>query len=308
MRKAFANTLIKIAKKDKKIIFLTGDLGFGVFDEFKKKFPERYINVGVAESQMVSMAAGLALEGFKPIVYSIASFLLRRAYEQIRISVCYHNLPVIFIGAGGGFVYASSGPTHHSQEDFSLMSSIPNMMIIAPGSPDELTSLIPQAIKQKKPCYIRIGKFGEPNYDSIDQTYIKKIKKIKNGKEVFFLTNSDTVSLIIDVCKKLKNQNNIDVGILHAHTLKPIDDKNLKIKLRKIKKLIIVEESNVTGGLYSIISQLVSNKSLNLKVYRKGPVDEFILGNPSRDEIRFRYKYDEKNLIKFVKKVCKNEI
>src|ERR1051325_2288870 len=130
MRRAFGDALVKAAQDDDRVIFLTGDLGFGVFDEFIARFPRRYVNVGVAEAQLVDCAAGLALEGWRPIVYSIASFMTGRAYEQIRLAVGYHRLPVVVVGAGGGYTYANAGVTHHAKEDLALMSLIANMVVV----------------------------------------------------------------------------------------------------------------------------------------------------------------------------------
>ena len=131
MRRAFGDTLLKIATEDPSVVFLTGDLGFGVFDEFIRLFPRRYINVGVAEAQLVDCAAGLALEGWKPIVYSIASFMTGRAFEQIRLAIGYHQLPVVVVGAGGGYLYADAGVTHHAKEDLALMALVPGMNVVA---------------------------------------------------------------------------------------------------------------------------------------------------------------------------------
>ena len=159
MRKAFAEALFQAAEKDPRVIFLTGDLGFGTFDAYQAKFGPRYVNVGVAEAQLVNAAAGLALEGWRPIIYSIASFATGRPFEQIRISVGYAGLPVVIIGAGGGYTYASSGVTHHAGEDLGLMSLIPGMTVVAPGDPNEVTQLLPQLLKLDGPSYLRVGKY-----------------------------------------------------------------------------------------------------------------------------------------------------
>ncbi len=297
MRKALADTLSTLSEKDDRIIFLTGDLGFGVFDEFKNKFPEKYINVGVAESQMVSMSAGLAMEGYKPIVYSIASFLLRRAYEQIKISVCYHNLPVIFIGAGGGFIYSSSGPTHHSQEDYLLMQSIPNMQIFSPGTPNELKEIFPQIIESKAPSYIRIGKFGEKNINSEEKTQIYKIKTIVSGSKTAFVSNGDTLHVCLNTISKL-NLMNIYPSLYHFPTIKPIKEDEYK-KFINYKNIIVVEDSFELGGISSNLLNYFFKIKNNLNIVRKGPKDEFIYGNPTKEELRKVYGYDELSLEKF---------
>ena len=157
MRNAFAETLCELAGKDPKIVFLTADMGYGTFDKFYQDFGDRYINVGIAEQQLVACAAGLALEGFKPVIYSIASFLTARPYEFIRFLIGHHNLPVIIVGAGGGLYYESSGFSHHANDDFSLMSLIPNMLVTEIPNAEEVKTYLPQLFEFKKPVYVRLG-------------------------------------------------------------------------------------------------------------------------------------------------------
>jgi transketolase len=157
MRKAFAETLLKLAEADPRIIFLTGDMGFGTFDAFKEKFGKRYINVGVAEQQLIAAAAGLALEGWKPVCYSIASFLTARPFEFTRFLIGHHNLPVILVGAGGGLYYESSGFSHHSTDDFALMKLIPNMLLMDICNADDIRKKLSEAFNFKHPVYMRLG-------------------------------------------------------------------------------------------------------------------------------------------------------
>ena len=152
MRKAFAQTLTRLAEEDPRVVFITGDLGFQVLDELRDRFPERYINVGVAEAEMVSLAAGMAAEGFRPVAYSIASFATARPYEQIRYCVAYHNVPVLLIGAGRGYLYSTSGVSHHAADDLALMSVLPNMTVVAPGDPVEISALLPELLRSGRPA------------------------------------------------------------------------------------------------------------------------------------------------------------
>ena len=229
---------------------------------------------------------------------------MRRSYEQIKISVGYHNLPVIIIGAGGGFTYSTSGPTHHSQEDLALMSLIPGMVVLAPGSPNELKQILPQVIEYGKPTYIRIGKFGEANFDAEEKPLLAKIRKIKKGNEFFFITTGDTISLVLKLFKKLETYNFFP-SLLHIHTVKPMDFEGLNKNLKKAKSIIIVEESTSIGGISSSIYEWSINNKLKINIYRMGPQDKIILGNPTRDEIRKTYKYNEEHLLSFCKKLFK---
>ena len=157
MRKTFINTLIECAKKDKSIFVLVGDLGFSVFEEFASLFPDRYINVGVAEQNMTGIAAGLAHEGYKVITYSIGNFNTLRCFEQIRNDVCYHNLNVKIVSVGAGFSYGSQGYTHFAIEDIAAMRLLPNIRIYSPSTINEMEFVTKQIFLENSPCYVRIG-------------------------------------------------------------------------------------------------------------------------------------------------------
>jgi len=301
MRNAFNKTLSFLAENDPRIVFLTADLGFQIFDEFKERFGNRYVNVGVAEAQMINAAAGLALEGYKPIVYSIASFLLRRSYEQIKLSIGYHELPVVIIGAGGGFTYSVNGPSHHCPDDLSLMSLIPGMTVVAPGSPQELEDILCQVLNNKNPTYIRIGKFGEINYNAVDKVQLSKMRCIRKGSNTAFLTTGDTVSLVIQLFEKLK-EFKIEPTLFQIHTIKPIDLEEFKRKFKDIETVIIVEECTSMGGLSSFVKECIDLCNLTIKLFRFGPSDNLALGNPSKNELRKRYGYDLNQLIDFSNK------
>ena len=162
MRTAFINTLNELASRDERIWLLCGDLGFSVLEPFAKSFPNRYVNVGVAEQNMTGVAAGLALSGKIVFTYSIANFPVIRCLEQIRNDVCAHNLNVKIVSVGGGFAYGSAGYTHHGTEDLAIMRVLPNMTVLAPGDPVETRLLTVAATEQPGPCYLRLGKAGEP--------------------------------------------------------------------------------------------------------------------------------------------------
>ena len=158
MRNRFAKTMEDLATEDQKVCLLSGDIGNRMFDKFKEKAPGRFINCGIAEANMMSMAAGMALSGLKPVVYTIAPFTTLRCLEQIRTGVAYHNAPVVIVGTGSGLSYAELGATHHSLEDIAILRSIPNMQICAPADSEELEAYLREAIDSEKPTYIRPGK------------------------------------------------------------------------------------------------------------------------------------------------------
>lgn len=304
MRKAFSDTLVNVAKEDSKIIFLTGDLGFQVFDEFIAQFPTRYINVGVAEAQLINTAVGLALEGWRPIVYSIASFVTARPFEQIRFGIAYHNLPVMIIGAGGGFTYAKAGVTHHAADDLALMGTLPGMSIVAPGGPDELRELMPQMLRLNGPSYLRVGKFGEPEIKHDSKIVIGQARKLIDGEKVAVITAGDIVSAVYPKILELK-EGDLNPALYHFHTIKPADRVCLDEISNRYAIAVVVEESIPQGGLYHEICVWKAETNNHLKIVRRGAPDAFILGNPEREELRCRIGIDIDSLNKLLKQLNK---
>jgi transketolase len=161
MRKVFIQKLVELAQVDPDIYFIAGDLGYSVIEPFKEKFPERFINAGIAEQNMIGVAAGLALTGKKVFVYSIIPFVTMRCFEQIRVDLCYQNLPVRMVGVGAGFAYGAMGSTHYATEDVAVMRALPNMTVVVPGSNFELLGLVEQVNALSGPVYIRLSKNEE---------------------------------------------------------------------------------------------------------------------------------------------------
>ena len=188
MRNAFAQEITAIAEKDKKIVLLSGDIGNRLFDKFRNKFPKRFYNCGIAEASMTGISSGMAHLGLRPITYTIATFNTIRCLEQIRVDVCYPDLPVIIVGTGSGISYASLGVTHHSLEDMAIMRVLPNMNVLAPADSIEVDLALEAAVKLGKPTYIRIGKKGEPNIFS-------KSHKLGIGKSNIVVDGSDFIIL-----------------------------------------------------------------------------------------------------------------
>jgi len=295
MRKAFSDTLVQVAKEDPSVIFLTGDLGFQVFDEFIARFPSRYVNVGVAEAQLVNTAVGLALEGWRPIVYSIAPFATARPFEQIRFGIAYHNLPVMIVGAGGGFTYAKAGVTHHAADDLALMGALPGMSIVVPGGPDELRELMPQMLKLPGPSYLRVGKFGEPEIGNGSAITLGKARKLIEGEKVAVITSGDIVSGIYPKMRELV-LSELKPALYHFHTVKPVDRDCFAEIAERYDVAIIVEESIPQGGLYHEICVWKAETDARLRIIRRGAPEEFILGNPGREELRARIGIDAESL------------
>ncbi len=306
MRKTSLNTVYQLAKKNKKILFVGSDLGFKVLDDMKKALPKNYLMEGVCEQNLIGMSAGLAMEGFIPYVNTIGTFLTRRCYEQIFLDVCLHNLPVRFIGNGGGGVYAPLGPTHLSIEDFAILRAIPNMTIVAPCDAVEMKKIMLETEKFKGPIYIRLGRGG-------DKIITKKTSKIKIGKAVeiikpkenLFITTGVTTQIALEAIKNLE-KDKINVGLVHFNTIKPLDKQFLKKLLKQMKCVITVEEHSIIGGLGSSILEFMNeNKIYDTKVKRIGVPDKFIEQYGSQETLFKLWKIDGENLSREMKKLIK---
>jgi transketolase len=299
MRKALAESLVELISKDKKIIFLTGDLGFGVFDELQKKYPDNYLNVGIAESNMVALAAGLKSKGFKPIVYSIASFVTSRPYEFIKILAGYNSLPIIFIGAGGGLTYSTSGSTHHSLDDLSLMLGIPEIEVFSPAGPKELKQSLELAIGLEQTSYIRIGKFGEK--DVLDFEYSSSPVKIVNGGEIAIFSHGNTSLECLKVALEFNFEKGEKVAHFHFPFLQNIDWNKVYSEIENIKNVVVVEESWPIGSLHSKL--LHSGKFNKVQVHRLGPPFKFIAEHDEHVNLQNKLGYSSDAIKEFIKQL-----
>lgn len=257
MRLAFLRALINTSKKTDNIHLITGDLGFQVFEEYIEKFPGRFTNAGVAEANLVGLAAGMAHSGFKVICYSITPFLTFRAFEQIRNDICYHNLDVKIVGVGGGLCYSLNGQSHTSIEDISVMRSLPNMTVVCPGDPLETYRATVGALNHKGPAYLRLGKRGEPilTYETIGDFVIGKIVEMKKGSGLAIFSTGNMLETTMEVVEKLEKEG-IDATHIHVHTIKPLDKKGISQVIKSHSKIVTIEEHSVIGGLGSAIASI----------------------------------------------------
>ncbi len=306
MRQTCLKTVFELAKKNKKVLFVGSDLGPGVLDDFKKKYPKRFLMEGVAEQSIIGLAAGLAFENFRPYVNTIATFITRRCFEQVLVDLCLHNLPVTLIGNGGGLVYAPLGPTHQSIEDISIMRPLPNLTIISPSDAYEMRELMRDSLNLKGPLYVRIARGGEKIiHGKKDKIKIGKgLLKKKPGKLLFISTGVMTQKAL-DASEELKKKHGIKSGVLHLGTVKPLDKKTLKYWLSKVEKVITVEENILEGGFGSSILEFVNNdlKNSKIKIQRVGLPNKFVEKYGSQDELHLYYKLDKKNLVKLATKM-----
>lgn len=280
MRNTFASTLTRLARVDQRIVLLSGDIGNKLFDSFKEQFPGRFFNCGVAEANMTSMAAGMAICGLRPVTYTIASFVTVRCLEQIRIDICYHNLPVIIVGVGAGLSYAELGATHHSCEDIAMMRVLPNMTVVCPGDAVEVRLSLAAAFKQGGPVYIRLGKKNEPivHKDEPDFQIGKGIIIREGHTQVCLLSTGNVLPVVLETADILSTQG-IDAQVVSMHTVKPLDERLLKNVFSQFEIVATIEEHSLIGGLGGSVAEWLSGQKLKkADLLRFGARDEFIQG------------------------------
>ena len=263
MRNAFAREMENQAQKNENIILLTGDIGNRLFDSYKAKFPKRFYNCGVAEANMTSMAAGMAMSGLQPVTYTITPFNTSRCYEQIKIDICYHELPVIVVGVGAGLSYAGLGATHHSFEDISIMRTLPGIHVVCPADSVEVNLCLEQAFKLKRPVYIRLGKKNEPTvHDCEPEFEIGKAITIKEGKDICLLGTGNILPVVCEAANELEKKG-LNAMVVSMHTVKPLDEKMLKRVFSGFSLICTIEEHSLIGGLGSAVAEWIADNSSN---------------------------------------------
>jgi transketolase len=277
MRNAFAAELTALAGEDKRLILLSGDIGNRLFNPYKANFPERFFNCGVAEANMTSVAAGMALCGLRPVTYTITSFNTTRCLEQIKIDICYHNLPVIVVGVGSGLSYAGLGPTHHSCEDIALLRSLPNMTIICPGDVWEVRLALRAAITRGGPTYIRLGKKNEPViHEQAPDFQIGRGILLRPGNDISLLSTGNMLPLGLQAAEELSKRG-ISASVVSFHTVKPLDEELLFEAFAKFKVVATLEEHSLQGGFGSGVAEWMADHVLHgALLCRLGIADQFL--------------------------------
>lgn len=252
MRNAFVKALEKEAEDNDKLILLVGDIGFGVFERFQEDFPKRFINMGIAEQNMVSVASGLAKEGYFPVVYTIIPFLTMRAFEQIRVDVCLHNRNLLLVGVGGGYSYDILGPTHHALEDLALMRTLPNMRIFTPSAPSHIASVADEVFRSAGPRYLRLGKNGEKELDKAS-IYESQIGAYTYGppSELIFVSHGPISEQVEYARAELASRYEIKVRHQVVIRNEPVPSELFRELNQPNNHVYFVEEVYSCGSLYS---------------------------------------------------------
>lgn len=269
MRDAFFYKLYQLAKQDRQVMLLVDDFGAPSLDQFRRDLPHQYINVGIAEQNMVSVAAGLALEGKKVYVYAIAPFVTLRCFEQIKIDLCLMNLDVTAVGVGAGFAYDSSGPTHHAIDDLAVMMALPNIQIYSPSDSVAAEALASLSYTRSGPKYIRFDRGKTSVFYPTNQDFTDGLAELKKGKDILFIATGAMVNQALCLEKKLK-ETGISAGVIDLYRLKPLNKKLLKNLIGGIKRVFTLEEHVIDGGLGSLVSSFLADYGVITQLERIG--------------------------------------
>jgi transketolase len=277
MRNAFADELTKLADDDPRLVMLSGDIGNKLFDKFRAKHPDRFFNCGVAEQNMMGVAAGMAMSGMRPIAYTITPFVTTRCLEQIRTDACYHDVPVTIVAVGAGLAYSNLGPTHHSCEDISFLRSLPNMVVVCPGDAWEVRGALREAMKQHGPVYIRMGKKGEANiHTEVPAGFtIGKALVVGNGSDVCLLSTGNMLPEAVEAGHLLEKAG-VSAQVVSFPTVKPLDSDFLTNTFSSFRLVATIEEHSLIGGFGSAIGEwLIDNGIAYRRLLRFGTPDAF---------------------------------
>jgi len=267
MRNAFIAALTEEARLDANIWLLCGDIGFSVLEGFAAEFPQRFINVGVAEQNMIGVAAGLALSGKTVFTYTIGNFSFMRCLEQIRNDVCYHNLNVKVVALGGGYAYGAMGYTHHVIEDIAMMRVLPNIQLYAPGDPFEAALAAQTMCHTSGPGYVRLGRGGEPKvHSALPAGDFNKAIVMREGRDATIISSAGTLDIAAQAASQLADSG-VSVGLVSMPTLMPFDATSLQKIAATTNKIITIEEHG-RGGLGSLVLESCNAQGISVPVKR----------------------------------------
>lgn len=297
MRDAFVRTLVELAKNDKNIELITGDLGFGVLKPFWEQLPDQFTNAGIAEQNMTSVAAGMALEGKTVFTYSIGNFPTLRCLEQIRNDCAYHNANVKIVCIGGGFVYGSLGMSHQATEDLAILRALPDVVVMAPADLVEAEECTKALVKHKGTAYLRLGRGGEKRiHENIDNFQIGKAIKVHEGERIAIFSTGAIFEEVTEAYDELKAKG-YKPAVYTFPTVKPIDQDVIEAVAKEFELIVTVEEHNIVGGFGSAVAEVVAEmKEKKARLLRIGLNDEYSIRVGNQKYLRQQYGLDAKRI------------
>jgi transketolase len=275
MRTAVINCLVEQARIDDRIFLVNPDVGFSVLERFRDEFPDRYVNVGIAEQNAIGVAAGLALSGKIPYVYSMIPFVTMRCFEQVRLEVAYMNTNVRLIGLGAGLTYGAQGATHHAIEDIAIMRALPNMTVCCPGDPHEARELLRRSFNHQGPMYLRLGKNNEPVIHG-EETLIEigRAVWVAEGDDAVLITTSNTLELGVRWVKEWAVRGK-RVALLSMPTIKPLDIETVRAIISRGTPIVTLEEHNILGGLGTAVAEVIAESGKGIRFKRVAIPDAY---------------------------------
>jgi transketolase len=290
-----------LAERDPRIMLITGDLGFGVLDEFRRRFPRQFINCGVAEQNMAGIAAGLALEGYLVYTYSIANFVFMRCLEQIRNDAAYHECNVKVVCVGGGFSYGPLGISHHATEDLAIMRALPNVTVVAPCDNWEASEATAAIARHPGVCYLRLDKSSADEFgSSSDEFNLGRMRVFRDGADITLVAAGGIMGDVLQAANELAEQG-IYCRVLSAHTIKPLDVESILRAAQETGGLITVEEHTVDGGLGGAVAEALLECGCHpIAFYRVGLRAGFSSTVGSQRYLRQQYGMDKSSIIEAV--------
>ncbi|MBR6034095.1 MAG: transketolase [Clostridia bacterium] len=296
MRNSFVKKLVEIAKDREDIILITGDLGYNALDLFIENFPDRFINAGIAEQNMMGVAAGMAKEGKTVVVYSIGNFTTLRCIEQIRNDCAYNNADVKIVSVGGGFAYGTLGMTHHATEDIAMMRALPNVKVFSPADPLEAIACTEEMLKQKGTCYLRLNRGNEEIiHGENEKLDVKSAIKMNDGNDIAIFSTGNILYEAKKACEELKEKG-FAVGLYSFPMIKPIDKQTILRCINESKLIITIEEHNIMGGFGGAVAEVMSEVPHNSKLLRIGLNDEYTSIVGKQNYLREQYKMSAKEI------------
>lgn len=297
MRKEFFNLLEEKMRNDPTLFFLVADMGLGLIESIQKKFPDRFLNVGIAEQNLIGVAAGLCNVGFRPFCYTISNFLVERCFEQIRNDICLHKYPITLIGTSTGFDNGKLGPTHQVIDDIGCIKVLPNISVYSPSTISSIRIIFKDILKNKQPAYVRIGKssYDTPSLEGeINQMVVRNERT-----DIIVITHGTSLENCVkaaEMCDKF--------SVFSMNKIKPLDKEKIKEIFSKFSKIVVVEDHFITSGLYNSLCQYLvesGDKKINLYSIGTPEVFEEVVGD--KDFFADRYGYSPKKITEFISKL-----
>lgn len=289
MRDSFVNAVTELAGENDRFILLSADLGFGIFDDYREKFPDRFLNVGVSEQNMIGVATGMALEGWTVFAYSIGNFSTLRCLEQIRNDAAYHEANVNIVTSGGGFTYGQLGMSHHATEDISIMRALPGVTTIVPADAYESGEAVKALAAMPGVGYLRIEKNVPLDSKEAGGPFVAgRARRIHEGENIALICAGGITCEAMQVAERLDKQG-YSARVVSMHTLKPLDEREIRACMDEIGCILSIEENTINGGLGSAVAEVLAEAGFSGRFRRMGMKDVYSSVVGDQDFLRQQY-------------------